>query len=75
MKDYFDFSAFYPVKDGALPTEKVPHSDRMVLAMAYVPMQTFGKIYEADVALGMGTLFPELNKPFYGCSKRWDDVK
>ena len=36
------------------------------LTMAYVPFQDFDKVYcEAD-ALMYGTLFPELNKPFYG---------
>ncbi len=36
------------------------------VAMAYVPMQIFGKLYEPCTALEEGTLFPELNKPFLG---------
>lgn len=36
------------------------------LAMTYMPFQRLDKVYcEAD-ALTYGTLFPELNKPFYG---------
>lgn len=35
------------------------------LAMAYVPMQMrIGTVYEPEVALKQGTLYPELNKPF-----------
>lgn len=36
------------------------------LAMAYVPMQHFKTVYELDEAFQNGTIFPELNKPFYG---------
>ena len=37
------------------------------IAMAYVPWQHFDKIYE-DLEMGyqIGTIFPELNKPFVG---------
>lgn len=38
----------------------------MTVAMAYVPWQTFGEVYEPDKALRIGTVFPELNKPFKG---------
>lgn len=34
------------------------------LAMTYVPMQRFKNVYELDEALQVGTIFPELNKPF-----------
>lgn len=37
-----------------------------VLAMAYVPMQTFQALYEPCEALENGTIFSELNKPFLG---------
>ncbi|HIZ16741.1 MAG TPA: spore coat associated protein CotJA [Firmicutes bacterium] len=40
------------------------------LAMAYVPMQPKGETYEPEVGLKSGTIFPDLNKPFYG---RWND--
>lgn len=36
------------------------------LAMAYVPMQVWGKVYDPETALCRGTLFPELDKPFIG---------
>lgn len=38
----------------------------MPIAMAYVPWQYFREVYEPDKALQYGTIFPELNKPFYG---------
>jgi hypothetical protein len=41
--------------------------DRMYtlpLAMAYVPRQRWGQIYEPHVALHRGTIFPELDLPF-----------
>lgn len=38
------------------------------LAMAYVPWQPFGNTYEPCKALQLGTIFPELCKPF--CGKR-----
>lgn len=37
-----------------------------VVAMAYVPWQNFYKVYEPEKALMIGTIFPELNKPFLG---------
>lgn len=39
---------------------------REVPGMAYVPWQYFYKVYEPEKALGVGTIFPELNKPFLG---------
>ncbi len=38
----------------------------MAIAMAYVPWQFMNETYEPDKALQYGTIFPELNKPFYG---------
>lgn len=40
--------------------------DRMPVAMAYVPWQNFNKTYEPQKALKVGTIFPELDKPFTG---------
>lgn len=37
------------------------------IAMAYVPWQHWKKTYELDKALCVGTIFPELDKPFVGC--------
>jgi hypothetical protein len=36
------------------------------LAMAYVPWQQFTSTYEPQKALMVGTIFPELDKPFVG---------
>lgn len=40
--------------------------DTMALTMAYVPWQQFSETYEPAKALKQGTIFPELDKPFYG---------
>lgn len=37
-----------------------------VLAMAYVPIQSWGDLYDESLALTKGTLFPDLDKPFTG---------
>ena len=38
----------------------------MPIAMGYVPWQNFGCTYEPMEGLQAGTIFPELEKPFYG---------
>lgn len=41
--------------------------EKFELAMAYVPWQEFEKLYDdLDKAYHIGTIFPELNKPFTG---------
>ncbi len=40
------------------------------LAMAYVPYQQWGQVYDDSEALSKGTLFPELDLPFTGGSTR-----
>ena len=47
------------------PENECPCSDKS-LAMAYVPWQHFDQVYELPMALSIGTIFPELNKPFRG---------
>lgn len=37
---------------------------RTPLAMAYVPFQEWGEVYDDDKALSCGTLFPDLKLPF-----------
>ena len=49
-----------PATEGARPIKDA------VLAMAYVPMQEYGLLYDQDDALEAGTLFPDLDKPFLG---------
>ena len=39
--------------------------DSLPLAMAYVPMQKWRNLYDCDVALSRGTLFSELDLPFW----------
>ena len=41
--------------------------EKNVVAMAYVPWQNFDKLYDdLEKAYRIGTIFPELNKPFTG---------
>ena len=40
--------------------------DNLSLAMAYVPWQKWQSVYEPEKAINIGTIFPELNKPFTG---------
>lgn len=40
--------------------------DCLPLAMAYVPWQKFCDTFELNKALCVGTVFPELEKPFCG---------
>ena len=49
-----------PATEGAAPIADP------VLAMAYVPMQEYGVLYDPTDALCAGTLFPDLDKPFTG---------
>ena len=42
----------------------VTDSGETLPAMAFVPVQTFGAVYEADAGFPRGTIFPELDKPF-----------
>ena len=39
-------------------------ADNMPLAMAYVPRQNWGTIYDETTALLRGTVFPALDLPF-----------
>lgn len=49
-------------------TDIYRHVDHLPLAMAYVPMQRFENTFNLCKALQVGTIFPELCKPF--CGKR-----
>ena len=55
-----------PIRDirslvsGSIRLEDLP------LAMAYVPMQSWGETYDGLKALDSGTIFPELDLPFCG---------
>jgi hypothetical protein len=39
------------------------------VAMAYVPWQTYTETYDLCRALQVGTIFPELNKPFMAAGR------
>lgn len=41
-------------------------SKETVLAMAYVPWQKWENIYSSDKGFKRGTIFADLDKPFYG---------
>ncbi len=61
--------AFLP--DEQTPCESIPISplpENPVVAMAYVPYQQFQarNLYSAEQGFESGTLFPDLDKPFYG---------
>lgn len=41
-----------------------------ILTMAFVDMQPLDSVYQLDTAFCNGTLFPNIDKPFYGGMKR-----
>lgn len=47
--------------------------DAQSLAMAYVPIQAFQDLYDLPKALQHGTIFQELDFPFYGGSFRCEN--
>lgn len=49
---------------GLLPQPQTPFPAKTPAAMAYVPYQMWGEIYEADKGMAQGTMFPELDLPF-----------
>lgn len=44
--------------------------NKWAIGMAYVPWQNMDRVYEPAQALRAGTLFPELEKPFYGSMRK-----
>ena len=68
MDEIFDFLSIHE-PENFVPKAKpfsVTELDKLPLAMAYVPLQKIKSTYEKDEALMSGTLFPELDKKFYG---------
>ena len=41
------------------------NSDNKNLAIVSIPIQSWSNVYTLDSALKIGTIFPDLNKPFY----------
>lgn len=40
--------------------------DNLPVAIAYIPFQAWGEVYEANHGLNVGTIFPDLDLPFEG---------
>ena len=66
---------YYGCRNGRMPArqESCPREmtetikkEQMVPAMGYVPMQHFEATYELSRGFMLGTIFPELCKPFCG---------
>lgn len=51
---------------GARPLMPAFCPEEFPVAMAYVPWQRWNTVYDLERALSTGTIFPELDKPFYG---------
>uniref|UniRef100_UPI0032604C7A spore coat associated protein CotJA n=1 Tax=Clostridium sp. NkU-1 TaxID=1095009 RepID=UPI0032604C7A len=61
-----------PVKCPGMPAPApcpAENIDQFPVGMAYVPWQCWQQVYPMDTALSMGTIFPDLSKPFImgGC--------
>lgn len=76
--DYEQFTRFLgtpqPIYNKTAPMQEIAGAKESShpLAMVYGVKQSFEKIYEPDIALEIGTIFEELNKPFYpvGCKTK-----
>jgi hypothetical protein len=55
------FSKLYPAQQ---QNDMFPNE--ISLAIAYVPLQKITTLYDNDVAFKIGTIFPDLDKPFLG---------
>ena len=52
-------------------TNRTAFPDNPAYAIAYVKWQELDQVYEPEEALNKGTLFPALDKPFYGRRARY----
>ena len=50
---------------------KTTFPEETAYAIAYVKWQQLSEVYEPEEAWKHGTIFPELNKPFYGRRARY----
>lgn len=50
---------------------RTPFPEETALAIGYVHWHNMCNVYEPEKALVQGTLFPELDKPFYGRRARY----
>ena len=63
-----------PQREEAAPNIcRTPVYPGVSLAMVYSPCQAFADLYEPEAALERGTIFRELDKPFYPtpCQESW----
>jgi hypothetical protein len=49
-----------------VPEPKAEFPENTPLAMAYVPFQQWLSTYDENTAFNQGTIFPQLDFPFYG---------
>lgn len=54
-----------PVEARGCERNSFPAAEQFPVAMAYVPWQKFETMYEPQRALNVGTIFPELELPFW----------
>ena len=59
--------------DATSSTCRTPVYPGVSLAMVYSPCQAFTDLYEPEDGIDRGTIFKELDKPFYPtpCNERW----
>lgn len=50
---------------------RAPFPEETAYAIAYVRWQELSQVYDPEEALKQGTLFPALDKPFYGRRARY----
>jgi hypothetical protein len=58
------------MEDESCAPNRPPLPAVTVVAMAYIPFQQFNTVYEPEQGFEMGTIFPELNKPFLGGARK-----
>lgn len=57
---------FFDIEEMLSPVVRTANDDSKVLTMAFVNMQPLETLYATEEAFSNGTLFKNLNKPFYG---------
>jgi hypothetical protein len=64
IKDMHDYNMPYNISD--FNSHMCLDIDKMPIAMGYVPWQRWKTVYDLNKALQVGTIFPELDKPYTG---------
>lgn len=69
MRSFEDFSKFLGINgsnnQNTVKNATQGQKNSKSLAMVYPEKQCFERLYDPEVALSNGTMFEELNKPFY----------